>query len=291
MEEKLVLSVIIVCYKSDEFIFDAVKSVLQFNDIKRKQLEIIIVDNGPADYVANSFIALEAAFGDELVLIHNTHNGGYGQGNNVGIERAKGRIVCIMNPDINFTEPVFDKVVSIFNANTKIALLGGKQFGHKDISFYFKPEYDFLIFTGLLTILFNRLNFYHQKYMFLSGALLFIDKDKFDKAGRFDEKIFLYCEEPDITNRLQSLGYAAIFNKKIQYNHLIDGRTDISEGGFVTLMKSTQYYFCKFNLDFNSFIRRKLFSYQMIRIVYNIFNKKSKAEGAQMNIERYQRWK
>src|SRR5690606_7169923 len=99
--------------------------------------------------------------------IHNTYNGGYGQGNNLGIDKARGKLICIMNPDVNFVQPVFARVIRTFEHSRKLALLGGKQLGHMDISFYFKPEFEFLLLTGVLTILLNRFNFYHSKLMYL----------------------------------------------------------------------------------------------------------------------------
>src|SRR5690606_37192237 len=99
--EEIDLSVIIVCYRSDEFIFDAVRSVIKFNDLREGRTEIIIVDNSPADYSQQSFAKLRYEFGNQVVLIHNARNGGYGQGNNLGIAHSKGKVLCIMNPDVN----------------------------------------------------------------------------------------------------------------------------------------------------------------------------------------------
>lgn len=288
--EEIDLSVIIVCYRSDEFIFDAVRSVIKFNDLREGRTEIIIVDNSPADYSQQSFAKLRYEFGNQVVLIHNARNGGYGQGNNLGIAHSKGKVLCIMNPDVNLVRPIFRRALHHFQRSAKLSLIGGKQFGHKNISFYFKPEYEFLLFTGVLTMLYNRINFYHSKYMYLSGAFLFIDKAKFEAVGKFDENIFLYCEEPDISVRLMNAGYTTMFDSKIPYNHLIDGRTHLSANGFNVLMESNRYYFSKFKLNFRRFIWQKVWSYRMMFFIYRLLDKEEKADGAKKNLQQYAEW-
>ena len=288
--EEIELSVIVVCYQSDGFIFDALRSLLTYNDLPESRTEIIIVDNSPADYAERSFAKLREEFGSRVFLIHNLRNGGYGQGNNLGIAHSRGKVICIMNPDVNLVRPIFRRLLDHFRQSDRLSLIGGKQFGHRNISFYFKPEYEFLLFTGVLTLLFNRLNLYHPKYMYLSGAFLFIDKAKFDAIGKFDENIFLYCEEPDISKRLMAAGYTTMFDPGIPYNHLIDGRTHLSGNGFKVLMESNRYYFTKFKLNFRRFIQQKVWSYRMLIFVYRLLNKKEKADAAKKNMQQHSEW-
>lgn len=288
--EEIDLSVIIVCYQSDDFIFDAVRSVIKYDDLEGGRTEIILVDNSPAEYARQSFAKLRHEFGDRIILIHNARNGGYGQGNNLGIAHSKGKMICIMNPDVNLVRPIFRHIRERFRRSPQLALIGGKQYGHKNISFYFKPEYEFLLFTGVLTMLCNRLNFYHPKYMFLSGAFLFMDKAKFEAAGNFDENIFLYCEEADISHRIQAAGYTTLYDRSIEYNHLIDGRTELSAHGFKVLLESNRYYFLKFKLNFRRFLHQKVWSYHLMGIIFYMLNKKDKAATAKENREQYLDW-
>ena len=63
-----------------------------------------------------------------------------------------------------------------------------------------KPEYS-NIYRSLLIKLYIKGNTYDSKKMYMSGSFLIFDRETFIKAGKFDEKIFMYYEEPDITNK------------------------------------------------------------------------------------------
>ena len=90
--------------------------------------------------------------------------------------------------------------------------------------------------------------------MYLSGAYFFTKKDAFDKIGNFDENIFLYCEEPDITNRFLNAGFSIKYDSSKSYRHEIDGRKDMSSSGFKYLLDSTIYYLEKYSFSTYNFL-------------------------------------
>ena len=171
------ISIIIVAYNSDELIVDAIKSIYKYADLDQSDYEIIVVDNSDTQHHLILKKVIEKNFNDEeILLIHNEKNGGYGQGNNMGIKASSGNIVCIMNPDVRFTEPLMIDVLSKFS-NHSLALLGYKQLGGFNYSFYRKPEYK-TAFSGWLCKINNKLNFFNSKKDYLSGAFFFINKEK-----------------------------------------------------------------------------------------------------------------
>lgn len=267
------LSIIIVTFNSMRLIKDCIDSIYKYNDLSDFQLEIIVVDNSSEEEGAVIKKFLEDHYDDKIVFFKN-QNLGYGHGNNIGVKAAKGDIIAIMNPDVLVTQPVFSRVVRSFSKDPKLALLGGKQYGRKDISFYIRPEKEIHFITLFLMILFNRLNIFNAKYMFPSGAFLFIRKRAFEAIGLFDEKIFLYCEEPDITERFKKEGYTIRYDKNIPYKHLIDDRNDISNYSFNEALISTEYYFNKFSYNFEFFIKQKIVSYKLMLFFAKIFGNK-----------------
>ena len=106
------LSIVIVTYKSEEDIYDCLQSIWQYNDIPNEDLEVIVVDNSPESEMM--FSKLRELYKNDIVLIHNTHNGGYGQGNNVGIKQAKAPTIMIMNPDVRLCQPIFRTALEAF---------------------------------------------------------------------------------------------------------------------------------------------------------------------------------
>ncbi|ROI07156.1 glycosyltransferase [Kaistella haifensis] len=280
------ISIVIVTYNSINLIKDCIDSIYRYNDLQKDQIEIIVVDNSSEDEGRKLKSFLDTNYPQEIRFFKN-ENLGYGHGNNIGIRAASGEVIAIMNPDVVLIEPVFVKVIKKFKKNKKLAMIGGKQYGHVNTSFYIRPEKEFFIITLFLGLLFNRVNYYNENFMFLSGALLFLDKEKFESIEMFDENIFLYCEEPDVTLRFLEKGYKTAFDKNITYRHLIDGRNDMSDFTFKTALKSTQYYFKKFNFNHKRFIKQKIFSFKIKALIHKLLHQNQKYETARLFYNRY----
>ncbi len=103
------LSIIIVTYNSEKDIYDCLSSIYQYNDIGER-LEIIVVDNN-SHYFNTMKSKIQEQYGKAITIINNKSNGGYGQGNNVGIRMATAPIVAIMNPDVRLIMPIFKDVL------------------------------------------------------------------------------------------------------------------------------------------------------------------------------------
>lgn len=271
------LSVIIVTFNSQDYIAECIDSIYRFNDIG-ESLEIIIVDNSNEEASNRMFLYLKDRYGDKVKCIKNSHNGGYGQGNNFGVKYATGEIICIMNPDVILTERVFGRIISYFSSDRNIGMIGLKQTGGADYSFYFRPEYHIPIATWLLTKLFNRLNIYLERYMYLAGALLFIRKSNFTSNEIFDENIFMYNEEADITRRFIDKKIKTIFDYKIKYIHNVGDRTRVSKIQFDYRMKSLLYYLKKYKLNPWKYLKRFEIEEKIRIVLYTIFNEEHKRQ-------------
>jgi GT2 family glycosyltransferase len=212
----------------------------------------------------------------DIIFIHNEKNGGYGQGNNIGIKASQSDIVCIINPDVVLKTCMFSSVIAKFQNDLKLAVIGGKQKGGINLSFWIRPEYEFFLLTTPLMLLLNRMNIYIEKLCFLSGALLFINKKKFLEIGLFDENIFLYREESDIQKRFMANNYHTLFEKKINYLHLIDDRNGTSDFSFIEEMKSTKYYMNKYSYNFSRFLSQRSFYATVMIWVYSLTGNKKK---------------
>lgn len=98
------VSVVIVTFNSENLIMDCLDSIFKYNDIS-DDLEVVLVDNCSKNYLS-MFGSIEEKYGNKVVLINNKVNGGYGQGNNLGVEVAKAPIILIMNPDVRLVKPI-----------------------------------------------------------------------------------------------------------------------------------------------------------------------------------------
>ncbi|MBO5013650.1 MAG: glycosyltransferase, partial [Paludibacteraceae bacterium] len=116
------LSIIILTYNSEKDIYPCLESVYQHNDIG-EGLEVIVVDNQSREFAIMQQEITQRY--PEVIITRNTHNGGYGQGNNVGIRMAQAPVVAIMNPDVRLMQPIFAAALQALQNDT--IMCGGKQ--------------------------------------------------------------------------------------------------------------------------------------------------------------------
>jgi len=272
---KIKISVVIVTYNSANLIQGCIDSIFEFNDIEDELLEIIVVDNSTKEVSETMFRFLKDLYGNKIKLIWAGRNLGYGSGNNLGIRHSSGEIICIINPDVRLIEPVFFNTCKEFKNNPNLGLIGYKQVGGKNISFLIKPEFYIPILNPFIIKIANKLHLFSPKYFYLSGAFMFLHKKKFEVIGMFDENIFLYREEPDISNRLKNKQYEIKYIPKIKYHHLIDNRNFLSENSFIHWVNSVSYYCDKYNLSKAKYFKKQIIEFNS-KILYSQFNKKKK---------------
>ena len=221
------LSIIIVTYNSEKDIYDCINSIRQWTDIPTEALELIVVDNNSRDTDA-MFAQLRELYGNDIVLIKNTRNGGYGQGNNMGIRQATAPVILIMNPDVRLMEPVFKTALDAFDQWKDLSIYGMKQMLSATVpsnnSFCCAYTVNGYLQT-IMTSIGNRFDYYLPRYMHFSGSCFFIRKEMFEQVGLFDETIFMYGEEEDIHYRMRKSGFKQmIYNPKLHYIHLTKER-------------------------------------------------------------------
>ena len=222
------LSIIIVTYNSEKDIYECLDTIYSHCDIPIKELEVIIVDNNSTD-CDTMFNKLKTLWGEDIILIKNSSNGGYGQGNNVGIRQCSAPVVLIMNPDVRLVCPIFRKAINLFSKNKNMCILGMKQWltleEPSNNSFTCTYRMNGYLST-ILSALCTRLDFYIAKYMHFSGSCFFINKAMFEAVGLFDESVFLYGEEDDIHYRLMHRfkDCKMKYDKSLRYLHLTKER-------------------------------------------------------------------
>lgn len=238
--EKLV-SVVIVTYNSGGHIYDCLDRLYSYNDIG-DALEVLVVDNCSKGFDDMKSKILQI-YGGRVRVIQNNVNGGYGQGNNVGIRHSTAPYILIMNPDVRICSPIFKSAYEIFKSNMNIAQIGMKQLlaGQKrGYSFSWKSTIMPYISLPLISIT-KTLNIFLPKYMYFAGSCFFLRKSTFERIGMFDENIFMYHEEEDIHLRLRQLPNAKlVYWDKGVYEHLHLPSKIVTDNNFVEKRRSLE---------------------------------------------------
>lgn len=265
------ISVITVAYKSPEILQKSIDSFFEFNDLGN-EAEYILVDNSPREDRVDKKLS-------ENTLAKITYipadNRGFGAGNNVGVSVAKGELLAFINPDIIFIEPIMRKIYQRFQDNKSCGMMGCKLL-YEDLTpgFSFYYDYQFSVIKKWSIKVFNKINKFNPNTMYISGANMFVRKDLFLSAGMFDEKIFMYYEEPDLTRRIKSLGnWTVHFNSDLKMIHLERKSTPSSLNSTKCEFESAIYYGKKYHLNYRRKISFEYYYLLFKREIYKMTNK------------------
>lgn len=248
------LSIIIVSYNNLGVLVGCLDSIIDMNDIGGR-LEIIVVEQSPTFKI---YSYIKKAY--PTVITIKVANNGFGSGNNRGAEIAQGKYLLFLNPDTLLIEPICQFAINKFENNPKLGLFGVQLLDEKRQK---SSSFDCIVPYGFTSkILFNccnKLNIFIEAKMYIQGADLFVRADLFNKIGRFDENIFMYCEEPDLCLRVTNAGYHISFDSEKQIVHLQGAcSSEKYENAFIKQLHSFQYLCEKYNMPFKAIMLREL---------------------------------
>lgn len=266
------ISIIIVTYNSLKYIYDCLEAIYRYNDIG-EGLEVIVVDNS-SDQCDEMFDGIKRDYSDKVKLIRSGKNGGYGYGNNIGITRSSADKVIVMNPDVRLVTPIISKICSYLDCS-EVGMIG-VDYVDGSCPYYFKRGHTSL-FKNLFFKFFIKRRKYNAQEMFMSGSFLAFDKRAFINAGMFDENLFMFSEEADITNRLLKKGYQVLWCPDIKVRHLAHGRDFSAELNRIRL-ESGCYYEKKYGVDSEKTYRVTVQTLRIKKIVSKMLFKKDKVQ-------------
>ncbi len=112
------VSVVIPAFNAARTINAALESVFAQT---YQRFEVIVVDDGSADATAERV----AAWGDRVVYVRQP-NGGPGRARNVGIDRARGRLIAILDADDGWMPRKLERQVAYFDRFPETGLVHGR---------------------------------------------------------------------------------------------------------------------------------------------------------------------
>lgn len=245
------LSVVILNYNVKYFVDLCLQSVLVAT--KKLDAEVIVVDNASVD---GSVHWIKSQFPD-INLIQNKKNLGFPKGNNIGVAKAKGEYLCILNPDTIVAENTFSDALEFIEKNKQFAILGPKlidgsgRFLKESKRGVPTPWVAFTKVTGLYKIfpqLFGK--YYNLKLPenqagetdVLVGAFMLMQTAHYRALNGFDEECFMYCEDDDLSYRSLKLGKQNFYNPEIKIIHF-KGESTPKDFAYQMRFREALYYF------------------------------------------------
>ncbi len=236
------VSLIIVTYNSERCVDDAIDSIAA-QCYPAGSLELIIVDNGSRDgTVAAVGRNIEKYRGRlDIRLIDTKKNNGFGRGVNIGVKSssANAEFIMLINPDCQLYE---DTIVELVRAAAATIECGYRLWECRQLPYEHPKHY------SPVTL----------ETSWSTGACCLIHKKTFEELGGFDENIFLYMEDVDLSWRMRMHGY------KLMYVPFAKVRHDTYQE--VHQVKSTQYYN---SVLYGFYLRLKYGSFRDIRWYYS----------------------
>lgn len=193
------MDIVLVTYNSKRWIEGCMKAIAASEGLDEK-LNVYVVDNCSSDdscELLQEYGKLDGI--DSFHLEQKEENLGFGKANNVGAGIGKDDIVCFINVDTEVFPDTFAQLRK--EVNDSVATVGAWEM--RQIPFEHPKFYDPV--TG--------------ETSWMSGAAFAVRREIFEQIGGFDERIFMYAEDVDISWRIRALGYTLKYCPKVVINH------------------------------------------------------------------------
>ena len=188
-EKERGMDLIYVSYNSSKWVDSCFESVAQ-SDYPLKKVSIYVVDNASTDDTVEKLKAVkkryDGLFG-KFEIVASKKNLGFGRGNNRGFACGQGEIACFFNIDTELcTDTLRNLNEEIESSDEKVGLWELRQFPYEHPKLY-----------DPLT----------HETSWSSGAAFAMRRHVYQEMNGFDEAIFMYAEDVDLSWRLRYHGY------------------------------------------------------------------------------------
>ncbi len=198
-----------------------------------RPLEMIVVDNASTD---GSVEFLKEKYQD-INLIVNEKNMGFGAGNNIGIRASQGKYIMILNNDTRVDPKCVEEL--------KRSIEKDKSYGACASKILLENKPDIIDGVGIVVcpdgLSFGRGRLEkrdqydkEEEIFFASDCACLYRRQMLEDIGLYDEDFFAYADETDMGWRAQLAGWKCIYSPKAIVYHL----HSISSGGRVSSFKA-----------------------------------------------------
>jgi len=183
--------------------------------------EIIVVDNASKKNEAD---ILQQKY-PHIITIRSEKNLGFSGGNNLGISKAKGKYIFLLNNDTFIEDDTFHYLIKKLESCPKIGAVSPK------IKFAFPPrniQFAGYIPLSQITLRNDLIGFGESdnkqfdtpiRTPYCHGAAMMVKKEVIEKVGYMPEIYFLYYEELDWSTQIGKAGYELWYEPRCTVYH------------------------------------------------------------------------
>ena len=209
-----------------ESIYSGAQSRLGGDSVLRvgeRTVEVFVVDNASTD----GSVEMVRSKYPHVSVIASEVNLGFTRGNNLALERCRGRYVLLLNPDTELVGDALTGMVEHMEGHLDVGLLGPRLVhsdGTTQSSRRRFPTLATALMEGTLLHQWWPCNpwarSYHmadsdddftQSVDWVSGACMLVRRRAIDQVGLLDEAFFMYSEEMDWCRRMVDAGWRVVY--------------------------------------------------------------------------------
>lgn len=193
--------IVYVTYNSEKWIPGCFQSWLH-TEYDLGKINIYVVDNSSDDGTVALLEQFRSENGQRFAsfsIIREEKNWGFGKANNIGFSRGNSDIVCFLNIDTELFPDTFTELEKeIAASDAKTGIWEFRQFPYEHPKLYD-------ILTG--------------ETSWCSGAAFAARRSVYGEMDGFDEKIFMYAEDVDLSWRVRTAGYTLKYVPRVKITH------------------------------------------------------------------------
>lgn len=188
--------------------------------------EIILVDNASAD----DSVALVRERYPNVTIVQGAANRGYAAGANLGLSRARGDWILVLNTDLLFPGGSVEALLAAAQRRPRLGLAGPLLIdgsGAVTSSYGYEPD-ERTMFIRLvrgrhLEVIPDRVGPPVQDVPYLVGACLLVRRAALADVGPMDDRFFMYFEDVDWSRRFRRAGWEVALLREVQVVHFGGG--------------------------------------------------------------------
>ncbi|HSD98495.1 MAG TPA: glycosyltransferase family 2 protein [Patescibacteria group bacterium] len=230
------ITVVTVNFNSEEETHNLLASLAKVSQ-KDFSLSIIVVDNASK----SPFVLLESEKKQKISFYHTEKNLGFTGGYNFGIQKAlekKADYVVILNNDTLVDNNLISEFVEVFKNNSNVGIVVPKIYFAKNHEFH-KDKYKetergkVLWYAGGFMDWKNVFSRHRgvdevdsgqydkvEQIDFATGCCMCIPRNVLEKVGIFDNLLYLYFEDADLSQRVLHAGFSIVYQPNAVIWHL-----------------------------------------------------------------------
>lgn len=235
------VSIIIINYNNFTLTSNCIRSVILCT--VGTKYEIIVVDNASTERDANDFLKEFPG----IKLVKSKENGGFAYGNNLGIEKAEGEFILLLNNDTIFQEDAINKSLSYFQQQSNAGVVGCRMIypdgriqytarRFRSISWELLDLFRFIPFVmpyRKRAIKMLGKYFRHDENIecdWLNGAFFLFPKRILEqlKGKKLDDRFFMYGEDQLWCEQINKSGFKNLFFAESTIIHIGSGSVPLS---------------------------------------------------------------